>query len=131
MRQRPLIHSLSLSLSFSTRSLSLSFNCEYFHYKIFLHFSHFGFCFSLLGLSLRAPKRFITQIWAQFLHTGFFTSDSIISLIQVSFNFFNISGYPFAWFNSMINWVVDLTLLLCVGGSVFFHNELVVFSLGS
>lgn len=105
--------SFTLSLSFSTRSLSLTFNCEYFHHKSLQNPSllvAFWVSVGLLGLSL-SPS---SALFREFPHSDSswklrseFTSNS--ELINWSksppFRHFRV---PFCWFHSMINKLVDL-----------------------
>lgn len=96
--------SFTLSLSFSTRSLSLTFNCEYFHHKSLQNPSLFvAFwvteSFGVLSLSRRAPNasgNFLTQIWAENCAVSSLQIQSW--LIEVSLRLFAILGYPFADF---------------------------------
>ena len=106
--------SFTLSLSFSTRSLSLTFNCEYFHHKSLQNPSLFvAFwvteSFGVLSLSRRAPNasgNFLTQIWAENCAVSSLQIQSW--LIEVSlrlfaiFPFFFLSISSFSFFSLLL-----------------------------
>lgn len=110
---------LSFSLSFSTRSLSLTFNCEYFHHKSLQNPSLFvAFwvteSFGVLSLSRRAPNasgNFLTQIWAE--NCAVSSLQIQRWLIEVSLRLFRHFRVSFCWFHSMIKQVGWFSRFLC------------------